>query len=159
VNATLRNQYGDVSGLVAPECERLIRDLEGTRNADASYRVDHRQVTIGHYAAAWGCKLMRLYPAIARTARAIREESGRNEWGFPIGTPEARRTYAAVQRALANGTLKRPNNCEDCGALCKPEAAHTVPGYLPENALKVRWLCKRCHAIFDMGPNKKGGTG
>ena len=153
VNATLRNRFGDVSGFATPKCERLIRDLEGTRNTDASYRVDHKQATLGHYAAAWGCKLLRLYPAIADTARAQREVGPVSGSRFPESTPEARRAYAAIQRALANGTLRRPENCEACRKLCKPDAAH----FNYAEPLRVRWLCRPCHAAWD-AEEPKGGT-
>lgn len=147
-NATLRNRYGDVGGFIAPACERLIRDLEGTRNADASYRVDHKVATLGHYAAAWGAKLLRLYPAIAETVRAVREE--RNEWGFPIATPEQKRCYSLYWAAVRRGEIVRPKACEKCGKAGKIEADHRDHS----KPLEVTHLCRACH--FAAGPATAG---
>lgn len=45
-------------------------------------------------------------------------------------------------KALREGKLLRPSNCEQCGRLCKPDGHHT--DYL--QPLKVVWLCPDCHA-------------
>lgn len=55
------------------------------------------------------------------------------------------RTYARMQvrNAVRNGVLIRPTSCSECNCECKPHAHHD--SYLLENALKVRWLCRKCH--------------
>ena len=147
-NAILRNRHGEASGFIDPSCVRLIQDLESTRNAEASYRVDRRDH--GFYAAAWGAKLAWLYPAFHETRRARDEES---RW--PEKTPDQRRAWRNVEKAKRNGTLVVPPNCEDCGeANSKLSGAHIHKGYLPENDLKVRFLCRRCHTIFDLSDPK-----
>src|SRR5688572_15402774 len=47
----------------------------------------------------------------------------------------------AVQVAIANGTLVRPDGCWHCGKECRPEAHHA--DYM--NQLGVTFLCKECH--------------
>jgi len=47
----------------------------------------------------------------------------------------------AVQAAIANGKLVRPEGCWSCGTPCQPEAHHA--DYY--NALGVIFLCKECH--------------
>lgn len=49
--------------------------------------------------------------------------------------------YAAVQEAMRNGTLIRPEYCEMCNVRCKPHAHHE--NY--EKPLEVKWLCAECH--------------
>ena len=71
---------------------------------------------------AWGCKLLRLYPAIADMARARREE--RNEWGFPIATAKQRRCYSQYWAAVRRGEIVRPRACEKCGRSGAIEADH-----------------------------------
>lgn len=74
-----------------------------------------------------------------------RRKAARRRWR--AANPVKNRAHVAVQRALANGTLTRPNSCARCGVECKPEASHddyTKP-------LIVEWLCRRCHAVKDMG--------
>lgn len=55
VNSVLRTIKGEVLGYVSPTCTRLVRDLEFTRNVDASFRVKH-EPGLGHHALAWGLK-------------------------------------------------------------------------------------------------------
>lgn len=50
----------------------------------------------------------------------------------------------AVNNALRDGRLFRPNRCESCNTECKPQGHHddyTKP-------LVVRWLCVTCHNNF-----------
>ena len=49
-----------------------------------------------------------------------------------------------VYEAIKDGVLTRPSCCEDCGALCTPEAHHS--DYL--KPLEVSWLCVRCHKLW-----------
>lgn len=59
--------------------------------------------------------------------------------------PEHHRARTVVAQALKSGKLARPQECEDCGHFCGPEAHHD--DYL--KPLEVRWLCKPCHAAAD----------
>ena len=52
--------------------------------------------------------------------------------------------HAAVARAIKNGTLVKPLNCEDCGDV-KPLEGHHSMGYSKPYRLVVRWLCSLCH--------------
>lgn len=47
----------------------------------------------------------------------------------------------ALNRALAQGKILRPNHCEMCGEQCKPQGHH----HDYEQRLKVTWLCRKCH--------------
>ena len=58
----------------------------------------------------------------------------------------------AVYRAIRSGILRRPGSCEDCGAYCKPDAAH----YDYADPIRVRWLCRSCHARWDHAEPKGG---
>ncbi len=67
-------------------------------------------------------------------------------WAWRISDPVRRvkvRARAILNTAVVRGKIKRMP-CEVCG---NPETeAHHYLGYAKENALKVRWLCKRHHA-------------
>lgn len=52
-----------------------------------------------------------------------------------------RAAHSAVRAALLNGSLVRPNCCEDCGAACVPHGHHE--DY--QKPLEVRWMCVPCH--------------
>lgn len=51
------------------------------------------------------------------------------------------KAHTAVTKALREGTIQRPNNCIDCGVVCKPYAHHE--DY--DKWLEVDWLCSKCH--------------
>lgn len=55
---------------------------------------------------------------------------------------------AAVARALADGTLVRPERCEDCNRRRKHLAAHHF-SYAYKYHLVVEWLCYECHQKAD----------
>lgn len=59
--------------------------------------------------------------------------------------------YAAYNRALGDGTLKRPGRC----GRCRREATGRVRihGHHDDYAqpFAVRWLCGRCHAMSHRG--------
>ena len=63
--------------------------------------------------------------------------------------PEPVRLYGRVmyqiRKAIAEGRLVRPEQCEACNLPCKPDAAH----YDYEQPLNVRWLCRGCHVSWD----------
>jgi hypothetical protein len=50
--------------------------------------------------------------------------------------------YRKFKRALKNGLLHRPANCEECGKKTKIDAHHHM-GY--DRPLDVLWLCRQCH--------------
>ena len=54
---------------------------------------------------------------------------------------EKAKAHAAVARAIRSGKLVRPDHCERCGLICKPQAHHK--DY--KLKLLVRWLCALCH--------------
>lgn len=151
VNNVLRDQNGDVRAQIDPSCIRLIRDMEYTRNAEASFAVNRNdQPGLGQYAHAWSCKLLYLAPVLKH--RLVQKEERQRSW--PQSTPEARRAQGKAYRAKVKGQLVQPKACEDCNtATPNLEMAHV--DY--DRPLDVRWLCKRCHTIFDL-TNPKGGT-
>lgn len=55
------------------------------------------------------------------------------------------RVRSRVQHAIRMGRLVRPDRCEQCQQLCKPEAAHADYS----QPLTVRWLCRPCHRRWD----------
>lgn len=69
------------------------------------------------------------------TARYLRIQRERH--------PEHKHARDAVYRALKSGALIKPLNCEDCNEI-KPLSGHHED-YLPENWLKVKWVCRICH--------------
>lgn len=74
-----------------------------------------------------------------------RRKAARRRWRIANG--EKSYAHLVVYRASRTGKLIRPPACSKCGVECKPEASHddyTKP-------LVVEWLCRRCHAIKDLG--------
>ncbi len=142
VNMMLRDGAGEVRAYVSPRCVQLIRDLEGTRNTDASYRVDHGTPGLGFYAMAWGSKLARQYPALIETLKAAK--APQSTWGGsrrPTSTPEAKAAHQAYWTAVRAGRIKRPANCERCGTAGPVEADHRDYS----KPLLVQHLCYSCH--------------
>ena len=45
------------------------------------------------------------------------------------------------QYALYKGKITRPNNCQKCGVVCKPNGHH--PNY--DKPFEIAWLCNSCH--------------
>lgn len=61
------------------------------------------------------------------------------------------RAWYEVARAIRNGTLIRPDSCEECLASGVPiQAAH----YDYHEPLRVRWLCRSCHSQWDLAEPK-----
>ncbi len=60
--------------------------------------------------------------------------------------PEKHRVHKAVRKAVARGSLVRPETCEDCGSMGSPQAHHS--DYT--RRFDVEWLCVRCHAARHM---------
>ncbi len=53
----------------------------------------------------------------------------------------AGRAHNTVCKAIVDGTLVRPTECEQCYIECKPDGHH--PDYT--KPLEVIWLCNKCH--------------
>lgn len=74
-----------------------------------------------------------------------RRKAARRRWR--VANALADRAHVKVRRALKSGALVRPTTCARCGVECTPEASHDDYA----KPLVVEWLCRRCHAIKDMG--------
>lgn len=61
---------------------------------------------------------------------------------YRVRHPEKHRAHRAVRKAVARGTLVRPDACVRCGAVGPVHAHHE--DY--ERRFDVEWLCLRCHA-------------
>ena len=59
--------------------------------------------------------------------------------------PEHKAARDAVYKAVKDGRLIRPLQCQDCGEE-KPLQAHHV-SYERERFLEVIWVCRKCHRI------------
>ena len=68
-------------------------------------------------------------------------------------TPAARRAQRTVKYHVDQGNLVRPTHCEECRRPGKIEGAH----FNYDEPLRVRWLCRSCHAKWDWA-FPKGGT-
>lgn len=58
--------------------------------------------------------------------------------------PHKRKASNAVNNAIRDGKLVRPDSCEHCGTSEKKIQGHHW-SYLEENWLDVLWLCTTCH--------------
>lgn len=68
-------------------------------------------------------------------------------------TKEQRQAWGKLNREVQAGRIVPPVRCEMCGKRRKLHAHHT-DGYGLENALKVKWVCARCHQeLHGRGPN------
>lgn len=59
--------------------------------------------------------------------------------------PERVAAHRAVEKAIRNGELIRPDQCFECNTKCRPDGAHTDYS----KPLDVIWLCRQCHMILD----------
>ncbi len=50
--------------------------------------------------------------------------------------------WDTLRTALRNGSVVRPDSCENCGISCVPHGHHDDYA----KPLDVRWLCAKCHA-------------
>jgi hypothetical protein len=149
VNLALRDPDGEIGAQIDPLCESVVRDLQASRNAPSSFRME-KEAGLGHYAQAWSAKLLWAYPIILETKRA------HSSWSHsrPESTPEARLSQGRLNRAVRDGRVTKPKACEECQAVGYVEGAHF--NYNPEEALRVRWLCRRCHLAWDLAEPKHG---
>jgi hypothetical protein len=84
--------------------------------------------------------------ARTRRGKAAILRAARNRGYDPVKAA----AYRAVHRAIANGILTRPIECDLCGAP-GPTEAHHHNGYEREHHLDVIFLCRECHDIADHG--------
>lgn len=111
------------------------------------------------------------YAVWQRAESAAQRALRRQKWWTAAEKTAAMR---AVHAAIKDGTLTRPERCEDCrlqpgdprprseywqslaaaGCVLDPPAvvlgeiqAHHHRGYSPENHLDIRWLCPACHGV------------
>ena len=107
------------------------------------YRDPEKRRAMQHiYVARWKAK----HP------ERIREHDRRHEakrTANPRYT-EARRVHSLTHYYLKTGKLIRPDQCEECGVACKPDAAHVDYS----RPLEVRWLCRPCHYAWDKAEPK-----
>jgi len=62
--------------------------------------------------------------------------------------PLERKARSALDNAVRLGKIARPNICQICGVITKPEAHHWQ-GYDPDHWLDVQWLCHQHHLEAD----------
>jgi hypothetical protein len=81
--------------------------------------------------------------------------------GF-VGDDLKQRAHAAVQKAIADGTMVRPGHCEECGNGPSNDRGILAHHDDYNKPLAVRWLCTGCHGRvhrFDTLPPKKRKRG
>lgn len=57
--------------------------------------------------------------------------------------PEHKRARDAVYRALKDGTLIKPLQCQECGEVKSLQGHHE--SYEESKFLQVEWVCRKCH--------------
>lgn len=57
--------------------------------------------------------------------------------------PERKAANQAISNGIRDGKVLRPDCCEYCGKICKPNAHHS--SYAEDMKLCVTWLCTSCH--------------
>jgi hypothetical protein len=82
----------------------------------------------------------------------------------PFGVArQKKRAQLTVMAALRGGKLIRPVECSECGERPDPPVGYSLPQIIEahhdnyDEPLKVRWLCKRCHAAADQARRLKDG--
>lgn len=84
-----------------------------------------------------------------RRMRYLAKHPGvQNRWRSQ--TPGMGRAHGIVATAIRRGQLIRPDECEECGKVGRITAAH----FDYSAPLNVRWLCRRCHALWDKAEPK-----
>lgn len=63
---------------------------------------------------------------------------------------KARSAQSLLRYHIQAGNITRPKICEQCGIKSKIEGAH----YNYDEPLRVRWLCRSCHIIWDKADPK-----
>ena len=59
--------------------------------------------------------------------------------------------HNSVYRAVKRGIFIRPDKCQVCGKICKPEGHHIDYA----QSLAVIWLCRECHCLYHIGKTEK----
>jgi PHP family Zn ribbon phosphoesterase len=59
------------------------------------------------------------------------------------------RSQRALKKAVLKGIIERPQHCEECGTYIQEGVQGAHYNYNVEDALKVRWLCQKCHSLWD----------
>lgn len=121
------------NGYVQYDCKECIKQ---TRR---DYYDTHREEVIARvrkYAAE--------HPEVSRRHSAKqRQKQTKQQW----------QAWAKLNQEVQAGRIVPPVRCEMCGKRRKLHGHHT-DGYEPENALKVKWVCGRCHQeLHGRGPN------
>lgn len=121
-------------------------------------------------ARAMGCSAATVLADLRAAGVQIRGQGkskpkGEESPGWRGGVPASQERYMAAHRrsmsvarvaqqmvrnAMRAGSLVRPDRCEQCGRLCKPDAAHEDYA----RPLYVRWLCRACHRAWDSAEPK-----
>lgn len=70
------------------------------------------------------------------------------------------RARRQVRRAVAAGTLTRPDACEQCGDTPKRSGRHGLDAHhvTYSRVLDVRWLCSSCHQLAHPRPPRPGSA-
>lgn len=110
-------------------------------------------VKSGREASCKKCRLVRTrrqyYSNIERSRELSRESSRRRAKIFghhPYATQRQRKAQRAVQTALENGVLRKPDKCMRCSSEMGPIEAHH-DDY--SELISVIWLCRSCHRAAD----------
>jgi len=74
-----------------------------------------------------------------------------------VSALQMRRVHAAVDKALAQRILVRPEVCENCNTIDQNSVLH---GHHDDYSkpLAVRWLCRSCHIKHHVALRKAEGT-
>lgn len=123
---------------------RIVRvpltDPDARREYNRRYREANRE-RLAEYKRAWHRDRYATDPEYRKT---VLDASRRR----PARVANAQR---AVSRAIAKGALVRPDTCEECDRSgLAIEAAHRDYA----EPLDVRWLCRRCHRMWDASEPK-----
>lgn len=99
------------------------------------------------------CKICANALSVEYRRRNGKKYSAKNKeryWANPEAHRVVGRAHDTVRHAIKRGNLTRPETCEQCGLTGRIEAAH----YDYSEPLRVRWLCKSCHVLWDRAQPK-----
>jgi hypothetical protein len=154
----LINGNGKKAARCAP-CQEYVRrwrlaHAEQTRQAQLKYRTAHAD-ELRERARLWRLANGPVYLERARQQHAANPEPHRRatkrwyaahpEYQRLKRDPQITHAYNVVKYALSKGRLVRPPACEQCGRVCKPQAAHRDYA----RPFDLRWLCLSCHSRWD----------
>ena len=116
----------------------------------------HKQMADGHLGKCKSCtkadvtkhrnenlEKIRAYDNERSTLKHRRDLAIRSQKKRRSSNPLQYKAHCAVNNAVRDGRLNRPEKCEVCGCECTPHGHHW--SYEPENRLDVEWLCIHCH--------------